>query len=216
MELFQGLFQDAEAAAFLEREFHYPHTQFVEFLKTFDLLDRFRFTSSTLYFDTGAGFNQQEVVHIFAPHSPRFCQTFDLPVERDMKRLRWDPVEGRLCQVRLEKVAWTDADACIHDLDPNELRTNGNVLSPGEFAFDTIDPIYLLPVSGRVKSLTLEGSWQIQDESTTRARLQELILQQHQELREWKQRYERTLGWRLRRAVKPILGPFRQLLRKSG
>jgi glycosyltransferase involved in cell wall biosynthesis len=247
MERFRTIFQNADAAAFLEREFHFPLTKFREFLKAFDLMDRYGFMNSALYFDTGPGFDPVNVQRIFALHTPRFFQRFDLPVDREVKGLRWDPVEGLLCRVCLDKAAWTDVDDRIHEVELNEMWANGIRSRAGEFEFDTIDPSIFLPVSGRVKMLTLEGSWQIHDEGTTRARQHELNLRQqelnlrqhqelaqwtqrydrqhqelaqwmqrydrqHQELAQWMQRYERTLGRRLRRAVKPIISPFRQLI----
>jgi len=80
-------------------------------------------------------------------------------------------VECRMCRVRLEKVTWTDAVGEVHELDLGMVEANGRPQEVGEFDFDTIDPMLILPIAGKVASLTIEGKWKVHDEQTTLVRL---------------------------------------------
>src|SRR5262249_13507813 len=95
-----GLLVDLEAADGLEREFRPSVQWFAERVRQLDARRRFGPSQSTLYLDTGAGFNAHETVERHPARTARLLVEYDLGAPGpEVKALRWDPLEGRLCRV---------------------------------------------------------------------------------------------------------------------
>jgi glycosyltransferase involved in cell wall biosynthesis len=227
VERLQALYRDPEAAAFLAGEFGYPHMLFARFLASFDPFGRHRESgemSSTIFVDTGAGHNENEVARISTSLDSSFCLSFDLSRFVGVRGLRWDPLEGRFCRVHLESAAWVDDTGNERKLDLAAMQANGNQLGPGAFDFPTIDPMVFLPIEGVVRSLTLRGRWHVATHHDTLNRL-------HQAMETGRQAEARAAAlqaqldnperngvhvkknWKtgMRRAARRVLGPWRRL-----
>ncbi len=122
------------------------------------LPEREHFHASKLYVDTGAGFHEdvacQRVIDF--RHSS-FTVTYSLQEFPTVTQLRWDPLERRLCRLRIRAIHWEDAEGTLHRLAPEELTCNGSVADDGWVTFQTLDPMLFLPVAGTVRQLTIEG-----------------------------------------------------------
>lgn len=193
VEQFHALYRNAETAVLLADEYQFPVHEFVSFLGEFDHRGVYR-EVSILYVDTGQGFTEKERCVLPVLHLPRFQLRVDLSGFPTVKALRWDPVEGHFCRVRLRRAYWTDTTGSVHELNPAELLTNGVLRADGSYEFETNDPLIHLPVSGGVKVLTLEGDWTIADSSATLARAYSLWRQSEQQACERIQALQHTLG----------------------
>jgi hypothetical protein len=131
---------------------------------------------TTLYADTGDGFRAALAwsLPVGAEGEGEFAFTFQLPESLDVRGLRWDPVECRLCTVSLAEVRWEDEQGS-HVLPLDSVSSNGRCLQPGRFEFETLDPMLFLPVSGRVRSLTVRGWWTVLSPSVSFAALADRV-----------------------------------------
>jgi SAM-dependent methyltransferase len=131
---------------------------------------------STLFLDTGSGFRPEETVQEEAEYQPEFTLRFTLDPTRSIRELRWDPLETRLCRVRLRQVRWQDGEGLISQLDLGRVTSNGTQGGEATFEFDTPDPVIWLPISGSVASVTIEGECIVADESSTFVGLQRTLM----------------------------------------
>jgi SAM-dependent methyltransferase len=130
---------------------------------------------STLYLDTGSGYRPEEILVEEVEYRPEFSVTFTLDPARPVRELRWDPLETRLCQVRLRQVFWQDGEGLVSQLDLGRVTTNGVPRDETTFQFETLDPIIVLPVSGSIARLTIKGECTVADESETFVGLQQTL-----------------------------------------
>jgi glycosyltransferase involved in cell wall biosynthesis len=184
LERFQALYREAETATLLSREFNYPPSAMVKFMKAFDPFGRYRDQATNVYVDTGAGYNEAQRITISTTHVPHFQLRFDLSAYPNVKAVRWDPVENRCCRVRLNRVAWTDGAGQVHNIDPAAVVTNGSSDRDGWRSFETTDPIFLFPASGDVLTLHVEGTWSIDDPQSSIVRTCQRAQRTEQEMRE--------------------------------
>jgi SAM-dependent methyltransferase len=126
---------------------------------------------STLYVDDGGGFREDLACRQPAAQG-EFELTFPLDSFPPARGLRWDPVEQRLCRLRLEAVEWVDGDGLTHRLDPAAVASNGTTGPSGEIAFETFDPVVYLPVAGPVRRVTLRGRCEADDLATSLATIE--------------------------------------------
>ncbi len=127
---------------------------------------------SRLYLDTGQGFSEQEALaERTDPGSSRIALRFRLPEPAAVKRLRWDPTEGLLANVRIETVFAERSSGARVPLNATTAETNGTRLADGTIAFDTLDPWMIFPATGDVAAFEVRGSWQMLD---TAKRLDEI------------------------------------------
>lgn len=176
IEKLRELFQDPAAAEMLTRDFSFSLRRLVETIRRLDPLGRLRNHATTLFFDSGSGFRVEESIEIPLTHDSRAGLRFDLPEGTTVQGLRWDPVEFRLCGVTIRRVSWVDGAGEHHELDLNLVTANGHGLAPGRFEFDTIDPMVFLPISGSVRSVTIDGHWQIHDAEASLCRTYDLMM----------------------------------------
>lgn len=134
-------------------------------------LDRVPHPLTTLYADDGDGFRPELCSSLPTPDGD-FEITFDVPEWADVAGLRWDPVEGRFCRLRLDRVTWDDADGTGHDADPADITTNGAHDADGTIRFETTDPQVFLPAAGAVRRVTLRGRLAVEDPADTLSRLE--------------------------------------------
>jgi hypothetical protein len=119
------------------------------------------FMQTHVYLDTGKGFHEGEQVRKPVNLSANsFSLRFDLSNSPPLRQVRWDPVEGFLCQIWLDSAAWEYSRGQIVPLDVNRVSTNGARRPDGSILFGTTDPMVFLPVKGNVSALTVQGRWQ--------------------------------------------------------
>jgi SAM-dependent methyltransferase len=144
---------------------------------------RERWHGSALFIDSGREFRAEEAVYQQVEYGPDFSTTFTLDPPAQARRLRWDPLETRLCTLRLRRVLWRDADGATRELDLRRVNGNGERLAPGAFRFETGDPMLVLPIAGKVASVTLEGECVVEDVPASLHRLETRLAQRGDELR---------------------------------
>lgn len=138
---------------------------------------------TTLYVDTGRGFNESEACRKKAPRpAGRFDLTFDLGDFHTVQALRWDPLELRLCRIRLDKVSYRTLAGETHTVDPARVVTNGTKTADGTLVFETLDPNIILPIAGPVAALMLGGEWETSDPATMLAKVHSLFTLKDQQL----------------------------------
>ena len=128
--------------------------------------------TSTLFVDTGAGYRAEQSVGQVLPEGGRFRLSYGLGKGGVVRNLRWDPLEGRTCRVRLDGVEWEDGNGRLWWLDVSWLPTNGVRQDDGVLAFETLDPMVFLAVSGEVVRVTLYGWYEADDMGTTLLRVE--------------------------------------------
>jgi hypothetical protein len=124
----------------------------------------------------------EEAVYQRLRYGPDFSTTFVIDPPALARRLRWDPVELRLCTLRLRRVLWRDVEGTPRELDLGLLTSNGERLSAGYFRFATVDPMVFLPVAGTVADVTLEGECVVDDEAASLRGLEALLARRDGEL----------------------------------
>jgi SAM-dependent methyltransferase len=140
--------------------------------------------SSTLYRDGGSGFREGESVHEWILYGPSFTVSYNLDPSIPCRQLRWDPLELRLCQVRLKRVRWHDGAGAGHELDLRQVSSNGDPLEDGVFRFQTSDPMLYLPIAGSVANVVIEGECRVEGEVASIQQLEALLVRRQEELRE--------------------------------
>jgi SAM-dependent methyltransferase len=128
--------------------------------------------TSTLFVDTGAGYRAEQSVAQVLPDAGRFRLSYALGQWGAVRSLRWDPLEGRTCRVRLDGVEWEDRGGRLWWLDVSWLTGNGVRQDDGVLAFETVDPMVYLAVSGEVARVTVYGWYEADDLGTTLARVE--------------------------------------------
>jgi len=94
---------------------------------------------SSLYIDTGAGFNEGQVERHVVKTTQHYKQRYQLP--KSCRSVRFDPVEGYRCMIRNLKVV-SDVP-----LDKTEYMHNGKKMDFGNYIFmDTTDPQIFIPL----------------------------------------------------------------------
>ncbi len=146
-----------------------------------------RWQKTSLYLDTGAGYRAEEVVRGNVEYSPGFTQEFALDPTRSLNGLRWDPLESRLCTVRLKQVLWQDDNGLVSRVDLDLVTSNGRQVAEGCFEFATLDPMIYLPISGRVESVLIAGECQVADLQGTISGMEQAVSVREQELGQQRQ-----------------------------
>jgi SAM-dependent methyltransferase len=133
---------------------------------------------TSLFIDSGQGFREEEVTREQVAYGPDFTITFTLDSAVSIRALRWDPLETRLCQLRLREVHWQDGMGTSHSLRLDEVSSNGTRQEVGTFHFETLDPMVFLPITGTVASVTLTGECHMESETASLIGLHQTIQNQ--------------------------------------
>jgi hypothetical protein len=164
LERLYDLLTTPRTAAVLRDRYAFTYLDFVELLTRTDPLRMWGQTLTSLFVDTGKGFNSEEVRQqtVFSATSA-FTLTFDLSGFSGIRSLRWEPVWMRHCRVELRRISWRDRVGRSHSLDPAGVSSNGTRDASGGHCFETHNPMFFLLVGEDIASLTLEGRWDIKD-----------------------------------------------------
>lgn len=168
MERLHHLLCDPGAAHVLKDRYQLTPVAYAELLKSIDPTRLFPHESTHLYIDAGGGFNERQKLSArFLPGEKRdFRLTFDLSAFPSVRSLRWDPMEGQICQVRIASLSYVDTAGVRHDVDPDVVHSNGILSRDGVVGFSTTDPMFFLPIQGKIAALTIEGEWDVVSKET--------------------------------------------------
>jgi len=134
--------------------------EFGKILLGADLLKTTPADYTTLYVDTGVGFTEKN-------SSKRDCdldeKTFDVRFDisgfSTIKQLRWDPVEGSLCRVKITEVTGVEPNGRILPVALRSLHANGSATDAGTL-FAHGDPSFIIPIATPLQSLRIRGEWE--------------------------------------------------------
>ena len=161
IERLHALLNEPASADVLARCYHFTPVQFFDLMRTQDVFNVLGGHFSTIYLDTGGGFVAGQEVRVpIRPVAGPFQLHFDLPAAPGLQTLRWDPIEGRTCRVRIDAVDCVAADGGVHSVESSTIATNGIQISPGSFDFETNDPNIWWPTSEGVKQVIVKGHWE--------------------------------------------------------
>jgi glycosyltransferase involved in cell wall biosynthesis len=161
IERLHDLLQSPDTAGVLEERYGFTSTSFALALTSVDVTNQFGALVSRVYVDTGNGFNEEQRVQALPQgDAPEFRLTFDLRGFGPVRALRWDPLEGYWCSVRLTGGSCSTSDGRSIVLDLTKVQSNGAVRADGTVVFETFDPGFVLPIEGDVATLILEGEWE--------------------------------------------------------
>jgi hypothetical protein len=136
--------------------------------------------ATSLFIDSGQGFREEEVTREQVAYGPDFTITFTLDPAASVRALRWDPLETRLCQLRLREVHWQDDTGTPHGLRLDEVSSNGEQQEDGIFRFETLDPMVFLPITGAVAQVTITGECHMESEIASLIQLHQAVQNQDQ------------------------------------
>jgi hypothetical protein len=130
-----------------------------------------------------------------------FWLTFDLSNAPTVRRLRWDPVELRFCRVRLDEIRCEDRAGKVTLVDPAAAVCNGVRRTDGVCEFETLDPCFLLPVTGELSRVSVRGTWNVEDKWSSVLSVGQRLQEKNQEIAGLRMHLHNT---RLRRLVSGI------------
>lgn len=120
----------------------------------------------SLYMDSGNGFSEKEkILTNVKLENGRFEAEFDVSKINNLKMLRFDPVEGYICKVKIDSIS--EGVKMISD--------NSTDKTAGELLFTNLDPQIYMQVDKDVKMLKIKGSMDIFDKHKTTQYLQQLL-----------------------------------------
>lgn len=91
---------------------------------------------SSLYLDYGNGFSEEhKVIGTLQYNGVEFIVDFELPDMKLVKALRWDPLEGIFCSIRLGKIVLDNGTILVSS-------SNAAYKKEGFYVFITTDPMY--------------------------------------------------------------------------
>jgi glycosyltransferase involved in cell wall biosynthesis len=163
-ERFHALLNDEKAAGLLRQRYGFAAPQFFDLLRAVNVTESYDGDYSTLFFDTGGGWNlDEQVCQRICMTDGEFSLTFRLPDGIRPRALRWDPVELRTCRVHIGAIEITGPDGRIRPIDAAGVHSNGSRLADGTISFPTSDPIVWWPMSGGVAEVVIRGRWETDD-----------------------------------------------------
>jgi len=161
MERLGQLLRNPESEAVLGKHYDYGPLSLANATSSVDVSNLFRDSISSLFVDTGEGFSERQRVSALGHMTERgFSLTFDIPKFDSVHALRWHPMHGHWCRVRLTEVSYRNSGPAPVTLDPSRLQSNGIQQADGAVLFETRDPVFFIPIEGDIKAVTVKGEWE--------------------------------------------------------
>ncbi|TLT05664.1 glycosyltransferase [Aliarcobacter thereius] len=131
---------------------------------------------SIIFIDTGKGFNAKEsIAKELNLKNGKFEILFELNQYLNIKKLRFDPVESRICSVKNLMITYTINGK--EEKYENSLRSNAKLVNNGHYTFDTLDPQFHLSVKGKIDFVRIEGEMFFDNEIVNSENQQNNIIQ---------------------------------------
>jgi glycosyltransferase involved in cell wall biosynthesis len=164
VERLYGLVANPDTARVLNERYGFTSLKLYELLGSVDVMQPYDGGFSTLFWDTGAGWDEvaTQSQRVF-PTLDSFCLTFTVPAGCRVRELRWDPMELQTCRVRIDAIEMRDAAGRGRPVDLATVESNGDLRDDGFISFRTADPSFCWPVTGEVSTVTVRGRWQADD-----------------------------------------------------
>ena len=123
----------------------------------------FEYNMHTLFVETKSGFNENEKhQQLFQiQKNMKFNISFDISHYLKIRQIRFDPVEGRLCQIKLSEVSYVMKHGEKIKQDLSKIETNGNLIENNIINFNTIDPHIIFNVGGEIEQVLFKGEIKI-------------------------------------------------------
>ena len=114
--------------------------------------------SSLLYMDTGSGFQSHQLISSqFQTNTASSVCTFELPTNSTIKNLRWDPIEGAFCKIKILNIRFISNTEDVTNIPREKLKFNdAHVNKDGWVEFKTSDPMVFIPYSLHATHLQIE------------------------------------------------------------
>lgn len=159
-----NLMNDEKIAKKIKEKYNFRYTDLIDLSGKIDAFNFLNDDKSKLFVDNGAGFNEElsisEKVYIY---SKNFNVSFDLSSYNNIKSIRWDPIEGKFCSVKILSAIYEDIAGEKHQIDLENIITNGQLMSNGSIKFETFDPYIVFQVQGNIVSVSINGYWKFLD-----------------------------------------------------
>jgi glycosyltransferase involved in cell wall biosynthesis len=176
IEKLHELLGDPAAAEVLQKGYQFDARAFIRLLGEKEAFNPLGPCLTTLYLDNGDGFSEAAAFRVMAdPLDSQFTITFDLAHAPAVRQLRWDPVEGRLCRVRIEEIVWQAPNGTEGRIDLSTITANGILGDDGVYSFETTDPLLIFPYAGPLARLTVRGWWEVQAVMASLARFPPIL-----------------------------------------
>jgi hypothetical protein len=184
VERLHDLLRDPNSADVLATLYGFTPASLADALTHLDVMNQLSATTSSVFVDTGNGFREDERIQVLADSAAsEFCLRFDLPRVGAVRAVRWDPLEGFWCRVRLTNASYEASDGRSNAIDLSRLDSNGTTQGDGTIVFDTFDPICVLPITGDITALTIQGEWERSDAPQVIARLESRFNREREDLK---------------------------------
>ena len=127
-------------------------------LKSFNL-DNYDGKISNLYVDDGMGYSEDKKItkKVEIKDDKSFEIEYDLSEYGRIERLRFDPLENRICRLKLETTFYLDESSSEKIIEMSNVSYNGELDSGGYISFDTLDPQLYFDVKDYVKTIKFQG-----------------------------------------------------------
>ncbi|HEX4592509.1 MAG TPA: glycosyltransferase, partial [Gemmataceae bacterium] len=161
IERLHRLLCEPATASVLAGRYAFTNANFFRLLGTVNVTDLFDGGYSTLFPDTGEGWDAEaRVTQQVSPTIPAFDLEFALTAVCRPRALRWDPVELQTGRVRIDAIDLHDSAGKSRSVDLATVESNGDRLADGRVAFPTADPYFWWPVAGEVAHVRIRGRWE--------------------------------------------------------
>jgi glycosyltransferase involved in cell wall biosynthesis len=162
LSIIHQLLEDAELSSKLENKYNFSYNDFYKEVANHDVFNLFPNHYTCIYLDSGNGFSEATKISQksnFLLSQFKICFTFERVM---LKAIRWDPTEGRLCRVKIDKIIYKEVDGQVHDVAVNQLASNG-YFKDGIITFETVDPWISCSINAEIKSFEICGNWEFVD-----------------------------------------------------
>jgi glycosyltransferase involved in cell wall biosynthesis len=175
----------------IQKTFDFSYSDFIKISGGVDSLNRYVDWNTTLYIDSGNGFNEHEKLKLNVDfNKSNFNFIFDLSHYPTIKSLRWDPVESQMCEILIKNIFVKDETFNIHQFDLNSLKFNADYKKLDILYFNTLDPQILLQIQGKILSLQIQGDWNVFSPKQTSQKLWKLLNHKEQKLQDQEQKLQ--------------------------
>ncbi|HOV15572.1 MAG TPA: hypothetical protein PK771_14895, partial [Spirochaetota bacterium] len=127
-------------------------------LKSFDL-NNYEGKISSLYVDDGGGYSDENRIteKIETRDDNSFEIEYNLSDYDIIKKLRFDPLENRICRLKLNNLIYIDKEGNDNKISLSDISYNGELKNDGYIYFETIDPQIYIEVDNSVKTIRFNG-----------------------------------------------------------
>ena len=172
----------------------FQYHQLLSLAGQYDLFNVLPGWETCLFLDCGAGFSEEQCVRLTANFGlHEFQLAFALPQGLKVQKVRWDPVEGKFCDIHMESMQWLLQDGTYKQINWERLLHNGVTQDNGAWRFECNDPMVFLEVPEQALALHCQGTWQFWSAAEMDAYYGQLRQKLQQEEVSWSRRYDEML-----------------------